>query len=561
MTRGILDRPPAGADGRPVAGADGRPVAGADVLSFNPAPVAFPATGVPEAICAQAARTPDRVALCGHPRRLTYRELMDEAALLAGRLRAAGIGPGSVVGLCAERGVDMVVAVVGILLAGGAYLPLDATHPRARRAADAAGRGRGRGVGERRRAGRPSTSRPGPAGTAGRRCSISPAPAGLAPAGVRPVDWRAYRAPREVADGLAYVIFTSGSTGAPKGVEMTHRSLTNRLAWMQAEYQLTGDDVVSQKTPYTFDVSVWELLWPLMYGARLAVAAPEAHRDPLALIEMIRRERVSVIHFVPSMLALFVAEPGFEECTSLRAVICSGEVLPPKIVNRLTAALPAEVHNLYGPTEAAIDVTSWRCRRPEPDGSVPIGRPISNVAVYLLDGDGQLVPVGAVGEMYLGGTCLARGYSGAPELTAERFLEIEVAGRRERVYRTGDLARWADEGHLLYLGRADDQVKIRGQRVELGEIETVLRAHPLVRHAVVVLREDGAGLVGYVVPEDGEPADERALHADLRAHLRAHLPEHMVPARYVSLARMPTTANGKVDRRALPAPPPRRHRR
>lgn len=548
MTRSIVDRPAVGADEH------------ARVLAFNPAPVPLPHTPVPEAICVQAARTPDRIALRGDTRQLTYRELMDEAAVLAGRLHAAGIGPGSVVGLCAERGVDMVVAIVGILLAGGAYLPLEAGHPRSRRALMLRTAGAAAVLVSDRC--RPAfdhaddhwptlldlTGRPA-AGT------VDSAVAG--PVDSPPLDWRNFSSPREVTDGLAYVMFTSGSTGQPKGVEMTHRSLANRLAWMQAEYGLTAADVVLQKTPYTFDVSVWELLWPLMYGARLAVAAPDAHRDPLALIELIRRERVSIIHFVPSMLALFVTEPGFERCVSLRTVICSGEVLPPKTVNRLTAALPADVHNLYGPTEAAIDVTFWPCRRPEPDGAVPIGRPISNVAVYLLDDSRRLVPVGAVGEMYLGGTCLARGYSGAPALTAERFVEIDVAGRRERVYRTGDLAQWTDDGHLLYLGRTDGQVKIRGQRVELGEIEIVLQAHPSVRNAVVVSRGEVPGLIAYVVFEADATVEERAL----RAYLRDHLPEHMVPVRYVPLAQLPTTANGKVDRRSLPEPPPRRSAR
>jgi amino acid adenylation domain-containing protein len=541
MTRSIL--------GEPVqATPDLTPEERARILGFNPAPVLFPDKPVPEAVCAQAARTPDRIALSGDTRQLTYREMMDEAALLAGRLHAAGIGPGSVVGLCAERGVDMVVAVVGILLAGGAYLPLDASHPRSRR--ELMLRTAGANAVLVSDHCRPAFD-DGPA-----LFDLAGVPAGQEPVRTT-VDWVGYRTPPEVADGLAYVMFTSGSTGRPKGVEMTHHSLTNRLAWMQAEYSLTAADVVLQKTPYTFDVSVWELLWPLMYGARLAVAAPEAHRDPLALIEVIRRERVTITHFVPSMLALFVSEPGFEKCTGLRAVICSGEALPPKTINLLTAALPAEVHNLYGPTEAAIDVTAWQCRRPEPGTSVPIGRPISNVAVYLLDSDRRLVPIGGVGEMYLGGNCLARGYSGAPELTAERFLCIDVAGRRTRVYRTGDLARWTADGHLHYLGRTDNQVKIRGQRVELGEIEMILQTHPLVRSAVVVLRGDTPGLIGYVVPEAGATLGE----ATLRAYLRDQAPEHMVPARYVSLGRLPTTANGKLDREALPEPPPRRRHR
>jgi len=496
-----------------------------DLLArWNDATPAPPTLGVAAAFVEQVRRTPEGLALVFRDERLTYAELGARVFGVARQLRARGVGAEDVVGIEMPRSAEMVVAVLAVLVAGGAFVPVDPAWPELRR----------RQVRDEARAEVTLTAEDVRACGTGEPLATS------------------------VQGGqLAYVIFTSGSTGRPKGVEMTHRSLTNRLAWMQAEYSLTADDVVLQKTPYTFDVSVWELLWPLMYGARLAVAAPEAHRDPLALIEAIRRERVTIIHFVPSMLALFVDEPGFEECTGLRTVICSGEALPPKTVNRLTAALPAEVHNLYGPTEAAIDVTAWPCRRPEPDTGVPIGRPISNVAVYLLDGDRRLVPVGGVGEMYLGGDCLARGYSGAPALTAERFVEIDVAGRRSRVYRTGDLARWTEEGHLHYLGRTDNQVKIRGQRVELGEIEMTLQTHPSVRSAVVVLRGDTPNLIGYVVPEAGVPIEERTL----RAYLRDHLPEHMVPARYVPLGQLPTTANGKVDRAALPEPPPRRRYR
>ncbi|HEU5469259.1 MAG TPA: amino acid adenylation domain-containing protein, partial [Actinophytocola sp.] len=366
---------------------------------------------------------------------------------------------------------------------------------------------------------------------------------------------------RTSIDGLAYVIFTSGSTGQPKGVEMTHASLANRLAWMQDEYRLGVDDVVLHKTPYTFDVSVWELLWAFAAGARLVVAPPEAHRDPQELAGLIERERVTTVHFVPSMLALFVAEDEVARCTSLHRVICSGEALPPKMVNKLTAALPdVEVHNLYGPTEAAIDVTAWPCRRPEPADGVPIGRPITNVVAYVLDEAGDLAPLGVPGELVLGGHCLARGYASRPDLTAERFPHVEVAGRRERVYRTGDEVWWSPEGHLNYVGRIDTQVKIRGQRVELSEIESVLNRHAAVANSVVLLRTDlGAtpALVAYVVGEPGaSPVD-----AELRAHLATHLPDHMVPLRYVPLPELPATANGKVDRRALPAPPPRTRRR
>jgi amino acid adenylation domain-containing protein len=380
------------------------------------------------------------------------------------------------------------------------------------------------------------------------------------PAGT-PVTWQGYRAAAEVVDGLSYVIFTSGSTGQPKGVEMTHASLANRLAWMQEEYRLGPDDVVLQKTPYTFDVSVWELLWAFTAGARLVVASPEAHRDPQELADLIVGERVTTVHFVPSMLALFVAEDDVARCVSLRRVVCSGEALPPKLVNKLTAALPdVEVHNLYGPTEAAIDVTAWPCRRPEPDDGVPIGRPITNVAAYVLDDAGELAPLGTPGELVLGGHCLARGYASRPDLTADRFVHTEADGRRERVYRTGDLVWWSPEGHLNYVGRIDTQVKIRGQRVELSEIESVLNRHPAVANSAVLLRTDlgsTPALVGYVVAEPGTSPED----AELRGHLAAHLPDHMVPRKCVSLPELPATSNGKVDRKALPRPPARARRR
>lgn len=528
------------------------------ILGFSPSRGRLPDVPTHEVICRQAMLIPDRIALRDETAELTYAQMMDEAALIASRLRAAGIGPDSVVGLCAERSLDMVVAVVAILLSGAAYLPLDAAHPRSRLELmlDTAG-ATALLVSDLCRPAVESATGPPVFSLAGVR-SDEHADGQRPP----PLDWRRYTSPAPVTSGLAYVMFTSGSTGQPKGVQMTHRSLANRLIWMQDAYRLTGDDVVLQKTPYTFDVSVWELLWPLMYGARLVIAAPDAHRDPQALIDVIRRERVTTVHFVPSMLALFVDEPGLDGCTSLRNVICSGEVLPPKTVNRLMAALPVEVHNLYGPTEAAIDVTAWHCRRPEPDSGVPIGRPISNVAVYLLDEEGRLVPVGSRGEMHLGGNCLARGYCGNPQLTAERFVEIDVAGYPERVYRTGDLAWWTHDGYLHYVGRMDNQVKIRGQRVELGEIETVLHTHPLVRNAVVVLRDESGTvptLVAYVVPEPGATAgsaDERSL----REYLAARLPDYMVPLRYVRLAHLPTTANGKIDRNTLPAPPRRQRK-
>jgi acyl-coenzyme A synthetase/AMP-(fatty) acid ligase len=279
---------------------------------------------------------------------------------------------------------------------------------------------------------------------------------------------------------------------------------------------------------------------------------------------LVVRHSVTVVHFVPSMLALFVAEDTTWACVSLRRVICSGEALPPKLVNKLTATLPdVLVHNLYGPTEAAIDVTAWTCRRPEPGDSVPIGRPITNVAVYVLDERDELAPLGTPGELVIGGHCLARGYAGRPDLTARQFVMTSVAGQPERVYRTGDLVRWTPSGVLEYIGRIDTQVKIRGQRVELGEIESTMNRHPSVAHSVVVLRHDlGAAttLVAYVVAEPGVRIEDP--DRVFRTYLAGHLPEYMVPSRYLTLAQLPITANGKVDRQALPEPTrrPRRPR-
>lgn len=531
------------------------------LLGFNAAATPQPTASVHEAVCRQAARTPEAVALREGDKVLTYRELADRASALAGRLAADGVGRGTVVGLCAQRSADMVVAVLGILLSEAAYLPVDPQYPAQRMCSmlDSAGAGLLLVDGQ---SPLPDGHRLPVRSLTGEALPASPAPdtadpnPGDAPA---PVGWRGYAAGPELLDELACVIFTSGSTGAPKGVEVTHRSVANRLAGMLEVHRIGSADVMLQKTPYTFDVSIWELLLAFTAGATLVVAPPQAHRDPEALVGLIERHGVTMVHFVPSMLELFVTEPGVEKCRSLRMVLCGGEAVSPRLVNTLAEILPdATVFNMYGPAEATIDVTAWECRRPEPGERVPIGRPLSNVTAYVVDAEGELVPVGVAGELLLGGACLARGYAGRPDLTAERFVETRVGGLAERVYRTGDQARWSAEGHLEYLGRIDTQVKIRGQRVELGEIEATLRRLPAVRNAVVVLR-DNRNLVAYVVPEGdpGRDPDEAAL----RAHLARHLPEHMVPARFVALAEIPTNAHGKADRSALPTPPPRRRRR
>jgi amino acid adenylation domain-containing protein len=351
----------------------------------------------------------------------------------------------------------------------------------------------------------------------------------------------------------AYVIFTSGSTGRPKGAANAHRGVLNRLSWMQEAYGLTPDDAVLQKTPFSFDVSVWELFWPLMTGARLVVAKPEGHRDPAYLAALIEREHVTTVHFVPSMLAAFLDGADPARCASLRRVVCSGEALAADLVARFHARMPesAELHNLYGPTEAAVDVTHWPCVRDDARRTIPIGRPVANTRIHVREPGGQPAPIGIPGELYIGGVQVGLGYLGRPALTAEAFVPdpfSPVPGAR--LYRTGDRARWTAEGVVEYLGRLDFQVKVRGLRIELGEIEAALLAHPRVREAVAAVRTAPAGdplLVAYVV---GDPVDADAL----REHLGRSLPEHMVPAAFVALDALPLSPNGKLDRRALPDP-------
>jgi amino acid adenylation domain-containing protein/FkbM family methyltransferase len=397
-----------------------------------------------------------------------------------------------IVGLCLPRSLQLVVGLLGILKAGAAYLPIDTEYPRERIAFMLQDAGVSVLVSD--------------------AATLGVLEAGKLSEGVvvrLDTDWPSIAtqptsapATRLGPEQLAYCIYTSGSTGKPKGVMNIHRALTNRLYWMQRTYALTASDRVLQKTPFTFDVSVWEFLWPLMYGAQLVLARPEGPRDPFYLIELIRQSAISTLHFVPSMLEVFLATPGVETCSSLRRVICSGEALAPSLRRRFHARLSGELHNLYGPTEVAIDVTFWACGRTEDYDYVPIGRPISNIRVYVLDEQMEPVPIGVAGELYIGGVGLARGYLSQPGLTAQRFV-ADLFGVGARLYRTGDVARWRAQGMLEYLGRSDQQIKLCGIRIELGEIEAALRSHPQVREAVVLAREDSPGdkkLVGYVVP-------------------------------------------------------------
>ncbi|KGV00817.1 amino acid adenylation domain protein [Burkholderia pseudomallei MSHR4377] len=496
---------------------------------------------------AQVDRKPEAIALTFDGRRLGYAELNARANRLAHYLQARGVGPDRLVALCAERGIEMVVGLLAILKAGGAYVPLDPSHPpeRLRRMLDDTD---------------PVAVLVDDIG-ADALASFGSHVAARSPRVHLSRDIAQWRAcspanpptPRErAARRLAYVIYTSGSSGEPKGVMNEHRGVVNRLWWMQQTYALDERDAVLQKTPFSFDVSVWEFFWPLMSGARLVIAKPEGHKDPAYLSELIDRERVTTLHFVPSMLQAFLEDEGAARgCGSVKRVMCSGEALPPSLVKRFYRCLPdARLHNLYGPTEAAVDVTAWACDAEEGGASMPIGRPIANTRIYVLDEYGQPVPRGVAGELYIGGVQVARGYLNRPELTRERFVDDPfVAGGR--LYKTGDLARWRTDGSLEYLGRNDFQVKIRGFRIELGEIEAQLAKVAGVRETVVLARDSGS------------PAGEKRLvayytgNADvaaLREQATRHLPAYMVPSAYVRLDAWPLTPNGKLDRRALPAP-------
>jgi amino acid adenylation domain-containing protein len=355
-------------------------------------------------------------------------------------------------------------------------------------------------------------------------------------------------------ENLAYVIYTSGSTGQPKGVMIDHRGIRNRLIWMQETYQLTAQDRVLQKTPFSFDVSVWEFLWTLITGAELVVAQPGGHQDSIYLRNLIAERRITTLHFVPSMLQMFLEEEGLERCYSLRQVMCSGEALQAATQERFFEKFTAQLHNLYGPTEASIDVTFWTCQRGENSRPVPIGYPIANTQMHILDAQLQPVPVGVSGELLIGGEGLARGYLNRPELTAEKFIPNPFSRLRgTRLYRTGDLARYLPNGSIEFLGRLDDQVKLRGFRIELSEIETALNTHREVRESVVVVRDDTLGeqrLVAYLVAVGSSAPSV----TEMRHYLKEILPEHMVPGAFIVLDKLPLSANGKIDRKALPAP-------
>lgn len=464
----------------------------------------------------------------------------------ARRLQAAGVGRGDIVAVALPRSLEMVLSLHAIQRAGAAWLPLDTGQPAARSA-------RILGVAQ------PAALIGEPDTLAGLACTCPTlAAASLFAAPEHPGPKSAAALPEVQPGDPAYVIFTSGSTGEPKGVVVSHRAIVNRLLWMREHYGLSADDCFLQKTPYTFDVSVWELFLPMLCAAPLVVAAPEVHRDPLALAELIRREGVDVVHFVPSMLAAFLDEPA-SRGLALRMVFCSGEALSARLRDRFHVCLSAALHNLYGPTEAAVDVSWWPANADDRSDPVPIGFPVWNTQLHVLDACRRPLPAGVRGQLYLAGVQLADGYLGRPGLTAARFVANPFSTWPDaRMYDTGDLARWRADGAVEYLGRADHQVKLRGQRIELGEIEAALGQHPLCRQLTVALRPDTAGelrLIAYVVPPDGHATGQQAQDGQaILDHARQQLPPAMVPSAVVWLAALPLSRNGKLDSKALPAP-------
>ncbi|HEX7241304.1 MAG TPA: amino acid adenylation domain-containing protein, partial [Longimicrobiaceae bacterium] len=489
----------------------------------------------------QAARAPDAVALAWADDRVTYAELDRRSARLADALRRRGVGPEVRVGVCMQRTPELVVSLLAVLRAGGAYVPMDPGYPAERLRYMLSDSGAALLLADSAAAERLGD------------CGIEVLADGREECEVRSTEYSAF------PESLACVVYTSGSTGTPKGVLGTHRAIVNRFAWMWSEYPFAPDEVCCQKTSLAFVDSVWEVFGPLLAGIPSVLVPDEDARDPQALAGAMSRHGVTRIVLVPSLLRALLdgGDDLGESCPRLRLVVTSGEELPAGLARRFVDAVPgATLLNLYGSSEVAADSTHHPLRVSDgmPGERVPIGRPIWNTRVYVVGAALEPVPTGAAGELYVAGDGLARGYMANPAATAERFVPDPFAAEPGgRMYRTGDRARWTADGELEYLGRADSQVKVRGFRIELGEIEAALRTHPAVREAVAVVREDAAGdrrIAAYVVADGGEAVSA----TELRAHLGARLPEYMVPGAFVALEQLPLTPNGKLDRLALPAP-------
>jgi len=518
------------------------------LFTWNQTATELPAGNLVQRFDEQVARTPDHIAIVCADEQVTYAELDTRANVLALDLRQRGVGPDVLVGICMERSVELIVALLGVLKAGGAYLPLDPTYPR-----------------ERLRF-MLEDARPQMLLTQSELFSILPetqAEVLFVERGQAPLpDLFISKAPetsREpqqrtsqeeglapAAENLAYVIYTSGSSGTPKGAMVTHGGVLNSLQWKQQRYGLSEQDAFLMHTSLNFDPSVWEVFWPLMVGGRVVIA-PAGRLESSALLRYMAEQSVTCAYFVPSMLGVLVQEPRLSECRSLRYVINGGEKLPLAVMRGFQKLSKAELIHSYGPTEVTVGATEWPCEAGAE--RVLIGRPVGNAHAYVLDEQMEPLPLGVAGELYIGGVGVGRGYIGQAALTAERFVPDPFSGKvGARLYRTGDVVKYDDEAHLEFMGRVDDQVKLRGYRIELGEIEAVLRRRQQVREAVVVMRDESGEqrLVAYVVGEAGPN--------ELRDFLRQHLPEYMIPAAWVQLEALPLTANGKVDRRALPDP-------
>lgn len=501
------------------------------VETLNDTDHAVPRTTLAHLLAESFERCAAREAVRFGARALSYAELDRRSSALAEALGESGAGRGAVVVVALPRSLDLIVALVAVIRVGAAYLPVDLSQPKAR-------------IGTILASARPAAA-------------LAEVGSGW-PEGVTvlpPSAWPSRPAGRPVAgpspESTAYIIYTSGSTGEPKGVMVGHQAIVNRLEWMREHYGFGPDDVVLQKTPMTFDVSVWEFFLSFLSGGRLVVAPPDAHRDPAVLAALIRREGITTAHFVPSMLSAFLADP-VASGLRLRRVFCSGEELTAELRDRFHRCLEAELHNLYGPTEAAVDVTFWPATAADRSDPVPIGFPVWNTRLYVLDGERRPMPPGVKGDLYLAGIQLAQGYLGRDDLTSDRFV-ADPFHPGELMYRTGDLARIDRDGAVAYLGRSDHQIKLRGLRIELGEIEAALLSHPSVAQAVAVLHRDQereGRIVAYVVLD-------RQGHADpvgLLDHVAGLLPTYMMPSSVVRLDALPVSSSGKLDRARLPVP-------